>query len=147
MGRWNTRFLASVLAVAALATAAGCGGDDGAGAGGGSGGGAGGTTPDNQGVLLTVLNYGRAARASEICPLLSAAYAKKIGAGDATKCPTLGQKVLCPCKSESLAASKLSITGDTAAVETTRANGQDQKISLVRHGADWKIDKLEPPRP
>jgi hypothetical protein len=146
MGRWNTRFLASALAVAALATAAGCGGGDGGG-GGGSGGSAGGTTPDNQAVLLTVLNYGRAARASEICPLLSTAYAKKIGGGDAAKCPALGQKALCPCNSESLAARKLSITGDTATVETTRASGQDLKMSLVRQGPDWKIDKLEPQHP
>lgn len=143
MGRWNTRSLACALAVAALATGCG-GGGDGGGGGSGSGGSGEGATPDNQGVLLTVLNYGRAARASEICPLLSTAYAKKIGGGDAAKCPKLGQAALCPCTSESLAARKLSITGDTATVETMRASGQELKISLVRQGADWKIDKLEP---
>jgi hypothetical protein len=147
MGRWNTRSLGCVLAVAALATA-GCGSSGDGGGGGGSGGVGTGATPDNQGVLLTVLNYGRAARAAEICPLLSTAYAKKIGGGDAAKCGgKLGQAALCPCVSESLAARKLTITGDTADVETTRKSGQDLKISLVREGDTWKIDKLEPQHP
>jgi hypothetical protein len=147
MGRRKTRPLACALAVVAVTGAAGCGGGGDGGGGSGSGGSGPAAAPDNQAVLITVLSYGRAARPAEICPLLSSAYAKKIGGGDARKCPTLGQAALCPCSSESLAARKLTITGDTATVETTRKSGQDLKISLVRQGPDWKIDKLEPQHP
>jgi hypothetical protein len=95
-------------------------------------------------VLLTVLSYGRAASAKEICPLLSADYQKRTGGGDSSKCATKGQTTLCPCQSQSLQANSISVTGDNASAMVTRRNGTTLQIALVRQGADWKIDDIKP---
>jgi hypothetical protein len=84
--RINRRRAVAVLAVLALAGATGCGGSDNSDGGNTSGKSAGRASPDTEGALLTILSYGRAAQASEVCPLLSAAYAKQIGGGNAANC-------------------------------------------------------------
>jgi hypothetical protein len=131
----------AVLALALVV--AGCGG------GGGGGGGASGNSrnagPDTQGALLTILNYGRATSAKEVCPLLSKAYATKIGGGDPAKCGTLGQATLCPCLSENIRAQSLSVSGGTATAKAIHGNGKVVNVALVREGGAWKIDKLDPP--
>jgi hypothetical protein len=95
-------------------------------------------------VLLTVLNYGRASNAKEVCPLLSAAYAKRTGGGDPAKCGTRGQSTLCPCVSQALATNSISVNGDTASAKVTRRNGTTLNLTLVRVGNDWKIDNVQP---
>jgi hypothetical protein len=138
------RTLALLAAASVLAGASGCGGDDG---GKGSTGGksAGRASPDTEGALLTVLSYGRAAQASEVCPLLSSAYAKRIGGGDAKQCKTLGATTLCPCESTPLETNSLSVEGNKATAKVTRPRtGQKVTIILVREGDSWKIDKLDP---
>jgi hypothetical protein len=136
-----------IALVAAFALAvAGCGGSDGGGSG-GSKGTTGRTSPDTEGALLTVLSYGRAARASEVCPLLSAAYAAKIGGGDAKTCATTGTATLCPCESTPLETNSVTVAGNTATAKITRPRtGKTQTITLVREGGEWKIDKLDPQR-
>jgi hypothetical protein len=126
-----------------LAVGAGCGSDDGGESG------AGNTTrssPNTEGALLTVLNYGRAAQASEVCPLLSADYAKEIGGGDAKRCGTAGEDILCPCVPARLNTSSLSVNGDTATAVVSRPTGGDLTITLVLENNVWKIDKLDPPK-
>jgi hypothetical protein len=136
--------LTSILLVAAVA-GAGCGSDDGGSGGGDTTGGRSG--PDTQGALLTILNYGRASQASEVCPLLSAAYRKQIGGGDASQCGKLGETVLCPCTPQRLNASSLSVNGNTATATVTRPLGNSTfTVTLVREGNLWKIDKLDPPK-
>jgi hypothetical protein len=76
--------------------------------------------------------------------LLSADFAKRSGGGDAKKCATLGQRTLCPCQSQSLATSSISVQGDKATAMVTRRNGTMAKIALVRVGSDWKIDSIQP---
>jgi hypothetical protein len=132
-----TRFAVGAVLVVMIATTAGCGG-------GGSDTPKGRTGPNTEGVLLTVLNYGRASSAKEVCPLLSADFRKRTGGGDPSKCGTLGQKSLCPCQSQSLATNSISVEGDTATSSVTRQNGTTLKITLVREGADWKIDRIDP---
>ena len=129
------RFVVGALLVAVLATASGCGG--------GSDSPKGRTGPNTQGVLLTVLSYGRAASAKEACPLLSEAFAKRAGGGDAAKCATAGASAVCPCTSESLAANSITVEGDTATATATRQDGTTLKLTLVRQGADWKIDSIQ----
>jgi hypothetical protein len=119
-----------------MASAAGCGG--------GSDSPKGRTGPNTQGVLLTVLSYGRAASAKEVCPLLSADFQKRSGGGDPSKCGTAGQATLCPCQSESLEANSISVTGDNATAKVTRKNGTTLQIALVREGTGWKIDDIKP---
>jgi hypothetical protein len=141
--RSKRRCATAVIAALALATAAGCGGDNGGGSGGKPTGGR--ASPDTEGALLTILNYGRASAASEVCPLLSAAYAKRIGNGDAKKCATLGATSLCPCESTPLEASSVSVEGNTATAKVVRPRtGATVSITLVREGGGWKIDKLDP---
>jgi hypothetical protein len=130
------RFAVSALAGVVLALAPGCGG--------GSNSPKGRTGPNTQGVLLTVLSYGRAASAKEVCPLLSADFAKRAGGGDPNKCATRGQATLCPCQSQSLATSSISVQGDTATAIVMRMNGTRLKLALVRVGGDWKIDSVHP---
>ena len=143
--RSKRRRATAVIAAIALAAAAGCGGSDG---GGGSDKPTGGrSSPDTSGALLTILSYGRAASAAEVCPLLSAAYAKKIGNGDAKKCATLGETVLCPCESTPLQTSSVSVEGNTASAKVIRPRtGATVNITLVREGSDWRIDRLDPPK-
>jgi hypothetical protein len=130
------RLAVVALAGVAMATAAGCGGS--------SSSPKGRTGPNTEGVLITVLSYGRAASAKEICPLLSADFQKRTGGGDPAKCGKLGQRTLCPCQSQSLQANSISVTGDNASARVTRANGTVADISLVRQGNDWKIDAIKP---
>jgi hypothetical protein len=130
------RFAVGALAILVLAVASGCGGS--------SDKTAGRTGPNTQGVLLTVLSYGRAAKAKEVCPLLSQDFRKRIGGGDPAKCATLGQRTLCPCVSQSLATNSISVSGDKATAKVTRANGTTLTITLVRVGSDWKIDSIQP---
>jgi hypothetical protein len=130
------RFAIVALAGLAMASAAGCGGS--------SSNPKGATGPNTEGVLLTVLSYGRAASAKEVCPLLSANFQKRTGRGDPAKCGTLGQRTLCPCQSQSLQTNSISVTGDNASATVTRANGTKADISLVRQGSDWKIDSIKP---
>jgi hypothetical protein len=138
--------LFSVLLVA-IAAGAGCGSDGGGGSGPGNTTG-GRSGPDTEGALLTILNYGRAAQASEVCPLLSADYRKEIGGGNPKRCGTLGEKVLCPCTPQRLNASSLTVIGNTATADVTRQiGGSSLEITLVREGDLWKIDKLDPPKP
>lgn len=127
-----------------MVAAAGCGSDSGGSASTAPKGGR--ASPDTQGALLTILNYGRAASAKEVCPLLSTKYRKEIGAGDAAKCGQLGQNVLCPCQSGHIDTSSLSVNGNTATASAARPGGSTIKITLVREGNEWKIDKLDPPR-
>jgi hypothetical protein len=129
------RFGVGAVLVVVLATASGCGG--------GSDSPKGRTGPNTQGVLLTVLSYGRAASAKEVCPLLSADFAKRTGAGDPAKCGALGQSALCPCTSERLEANSIAVEGDTANATATRQGGTTIKLTLVRQGADWKIDSIQ----
>jgi hypothetical protein len=137
------RCATAAIAALALATAAGCGGDSGGGSGGKPTGGR--TSPDTEGALLTIVNYGRAAQASEVCPLLSAAYAKRIGGGDVKKCATLGATVLCPCESTPLQTNSVDVSGNTATAKVVRPRtGATVTITLVREGGGWKIDKLNP---
>jgi hypothetical protein len=128
---------AALLAV--LATLAGCGGGDDK----GTAKDVGRSSPNTQGVLLTVLSFGRAADAKEACPLLSKGYAAKLGGGDAKKCATGGQAALCPCTSESLQTSKIEVQGDNATATATRASGTVLDFTLVREGTAWKIDSLK----
>jgi hypothetical protein len=131
-----TRFFAGAALIAVLATVAGCGGDDSSKNVGRSG-------PNTEGVLLTVLNYGRAAQASEACPLLSTKYRTKLGGGDPKKCATGGKATLCPCISESLQTSKIEVQGDSATATAMRSNGTVLDFTLVRQGNEWKIDSLK----
>jgi hypothetical protein len=133
------RFFLSVELVAVLAAFAGCGGGDDK----GTAAEVGRSSPNTQGVLLTVLSYGRAESAKEACPLVSKGYAAKLGGGDAKKCASGGTKVLCPCTSESLQTSKIEVNGDTATATATRANGTVLDFTLVREGSAWKIDSLK----
>jgi hypothetical protein len=130
------RFVVGALVVAVLAAASGCGG-------GGSDKTAGRTGPNTQGVLLTVLSYGRAASAKEVCPLLSQDFRKRAGGGDPAKCATAGQRTLCPCVSQSLAANSISVVGDKATAKVTRSDATTLDITLVRQGPDWKIDDIK----
>lgn len=140
-----TTRIALLFAAAAMAAAgAGCGSDDGDGASTAPSGGR--ASPDTEGALLTVLSYGRAAEASEVCPLLSAGYQKEIGGGDAKQCASKGETVLCPCVPERLNASGITVNGNTAVAKVTRGSGAGLTITLVRQGDDWKIDKLDPPK-
>jgi hypothetical protein len=116
----------------------------GAGCGGGGDKPKGVTGPNTQGVLLTVLSYGRASSAKEVCPLLSQDFRKKSGGGDPAKCATAGQRTLCPCVSQSLATNSIDVTGDTAKATVTRNDGTTRSISLVRQGGEWKIDSIGP---
>jgi hypothetical protein len=141
----STRLCLFLALAAAAVAGAGCGDD---------GGGDNGTTPkggraspDTAGALLTILNYGRAAQASEVCPLLSSGYAKRIGGGDAKKCATVGETVLCPCTPQKLNANSLVVSGNTATAKVIRPiGGSTVTITLVREGSEWKIDKLDPPK-
>ena len=126
-----------VLVAIVAAAAVGCGG-------GGSGKVKGVTGPNTQGVLITVLSYGRAASAKEICPLLSHDFRKKSGGGDPAKCATVGQRTLCPCVSQSLATNSIDVTGDKATANVTRKDGTTRTIGLVREGGEWKIDSIGP---
>ena len=127
-----------MLVILAAASAVGCGG-------GGGGGAKGVTGPNTQGVLITVLSYGRAASAKEVCPLLSDDFRKRSGGGDPAKCPTVGQRTLCPCVSQSLATNSIDVVGDKATAKVTRKDGTTRTITLVRAGADWKIDSIAAP--
>ena len=69
-----TRIAVGVLTAAVAATTVGCGG-------GGSSKAKGVTGPNTQGVLITVLSYGRAGSAREVCPLLSQSLRKQSGGG------------------------------------------------------------------
>jgi hypothetical protein len=131
------RVAVGLLVVATAATGSGCGDS-------GSGKVKGVTGPNTEGVLITVLSYGRAASAKEVCPLLSADFQKRSGGGDPAKCPTAGQRTLCPCVSQSVATNSIDVVGDKATAKITRANGTTQSIALVRQGADWKIDSVKP---
>jgi hypothetical protein len=131
------RWAVGVLVVAAATAGAGCGG-------GGSGGAKGVTGPNTQGVLLTVVSYGRAASAKEVCPLLSQDFRKRSGGGNPAKCATVGQRTLCPCVSQSLATNSIDVVGDKATAKVTRKDGTTRSITLVRQGTDWKIDSIGP---
>jgi hypothetical protein len=130
------RFGVGALASLVLAVASGCGGSSDTTSGR--------TGPNTQGVLLTVLSYGRAASAKEVCPLLSDDFRKRTGGGDPAKCAALGQRTLCPCVSQSLATNSISVSGDKATAKVTRANGTTLTITLARVGSDWKIDSIQP---
>jgi hypothetical protein len=130
------RVAVGLLVVVAAVAGSGCGG--------GSSKTKGRTGPNTAGVLLTVLSYGRAASANEVCPLLSADFRKKSGGGDPAKCATLGQKTLCPCVSQSLSTNSITVSGDNAVAKVTRVDGTIRSITLVREGADWKIDSIGP---
>jgi hypothetical protein len=130
------RVAVGLLVVVAAVAGSGCGG--------GSSKAKGRTGPNTEGVLLTVLGYGRASSAKEVCPLLSADYRKKSGGGDPAKCATLGQRTLCPCVSQSLSTNSITVSGDKAVAKVTRVDGTIRTISLVREGADWKIDSVAP---
>jgi hypothetical protein len=130
------RFAVGALVVVVLAVGSGCGGSSAKTAGTSAG-------PNTQGVLLTVLSYGRAASAKEVCPLLSQNFRKRTGGGDPAKCATLGRRTLCPCVSQSLATNSISVLADKATAKVTRANGTTAVITLVRQGADWKIDGIK----
>lgn len=129
------RFAVGAVAVAVLAAASGCGSD--------SNDVEGRSGPNTQGVLITVLSYGRAADAKERCPLLSTGFRERAGGGDAAKCATLGARTLCPCQSERLNASSIVVNGDTATAKAIRANGSTLEFTLVREGEDWKIDAVQ----
>jgi hypothetical protein len=127
------RMAVGLLAVVALA-GSGCGGD--------SGKTKGVTGPNTQGVLITVLSYGRAASAKEICPLLSQDFRKTSGGGDPAKCEIVGQRTLCPCVSQSLATNSIDVVGDKATAKVTRKDGTTRTLTLVREGTEWKIDSI-----
>jgi hypothetical protein len=127
-----------LLVVMTAAAAVGCGG-------GGGGDAKGVTGPNTQGVLITVLSYGRAASAREICPLLSQDFRTKSGGGDPAKCASVGQRTLCPCVSQSLATNSIDVTGDKATAKVTRQDGTTRTLTLVRTGPDWKIDSVSTP--
>jgi hypothetical protein len=129
------RLAVCLLVVVAAAAGLGCG--DGS-----SGKAKGVTGPNTQGVLLTVLSYGRAASAKEICPLLSQSFRKRTGGGDPAKCATVGQSTLCPCASQSLATNSIDVVGDKATAKVTRADRTTRTITLVREGGEWKIDSI-----
>jgi hypothetical protein len=131
------RVAVGLLLVVAAAAGAGCGD-------GGSGSTKGVTGPNTQGVLITVLSYGRAASAKEVCPLLSQDFRKRSGGGDPAKCATVGQRTLCPCVSQSLATNSIDVVGDKATAKVTRKDGSTRSITLVRQGSDWKIDSIGP---
>jgi hypothetical protein len=134
-GGRKMRFVVGALLVAVLAAASGCGGDSGTPKGR--------TGPNTQGVLLTVLNYGRAANAKEACPLLSADFEKRAGGGAAAKCGTAGKSAVCPCTGDGLEANSIQVEGDTATASATRKDGTTVKLTLVRQGPDWKIDSIQ----
>ena len=129
------RHLSLLVLVLVSATAIGCGG-------GGSKTTKGVTGPNTQGVLITVLSYGRAASAKEVCPLLSKGFQARTGGGNPAKCPSLGQKTLCPCVSQSLATNSIDVNGDKATAKVTRKDGTTRTIGLVREGSEWKIDSI-----
>ena len=131
------RWAVGLLVVAAATAGAGCGG-------GGSSNAKGVTGPNTQGVLLTVVSYGRAASAKEVCPLLSQDFRKRSGGGNPAKCATVGQRTLCPCVSQSLATNSIDVVGDKATAKVTRKDGTTRSITLVRQGTDWKIDSIGP---
>jgi hypothetical protein len=137
MGRPMVRIAVVLLLVLTSAAADGCGG--------GSDKVKGATGPNTEGVLITVLSYGRAASAKEVCPLLSQDFRKKSGGGDPVKCATVGQRTLCPCVSQSLATNSIDVSGDNATAKVTRKDGTTRTIRLVREGPDWKIDSIETP--
>jgi hypothetical protein len=135
--RRNMRLVVGALLVAVLATATGCGGDD-------SDTVEGRTGPNTEGVLLTVLNYGRAANAKQVCPLLSTEFEKRAGGGDAAKCGTAPEsEALCPCTPDGVEASSIEVEGDSATAGATRKDGTVLSFKLVREGPDWKIDSIE----
>src|SRR3954447_13034569 len=136
MGRPMVRVAVVLLVVLGSAAVAGCGG--------GSDKVKGVTGPNTHGVLITVLSYGRAASAKEICPLLSQDFRKQSGGGDPAKCSTVGQRTLCPCVSQSLATNSIDVVGDKATAKVTRQDGTTRTITLVREGAEWKIDAIAP---
>jgi hypothetical protein len=131
------RIAGGLLAAVVAATGVGCGG-------GGSGKTKGVTGPNTEGVLITVLSYGRAASAKEICPLLSQSFRKQSGGGDPARCASVGQKTLCPCVSQSLATNSIDVNGDKATAKVTRQDGTSRTIGLVREGSGWKIDSIGP---
>jgi hypothetical protein len=131
------RIAGGVLAAVVAATAVGCGG-------GSSSKTKGVTGPNTEGVLITVLSYGRAASAKEICPLLSQSFRKQSGGGDPAKCASVGQKTLCPCVSQSLATNSIDVNGDKASAKVTRQDGTTRTVGLVREGNGWKIDSIGP---
>jgi hypothetical protein len=131
------RFAVGALSAAVLAVIAGCGGGD------NSAKNAGRDSPDQAQVVLTVLNYGRTASAAEVCPLLSKAFVDRITNGDASKCATAGGRILCPCTSERLAISTVSVNGDKAKAVATRPGGKTVTLTLVHEGGAWKIDSLD----
>jgi hypothetical protein len=131
------RIAVGMLAAAVAATAVGCGDS-------GSSKAKGVTGPNTQGVLITVLSYGRAASAKEVCPLLSQGFRKQTGGGDPAKCAAVGQRTLCPCVSQSLATNSIDVTGDKATAKVTRKDGTTRTIGLVREGSGWKIDSIGP---
>jgi hypothetical protein len=136
MGRPMIRVAVVLLVLLTALSAAGCGG------GGGKAKGV--TGPNTEGVLITVLSYGRAASAKEICPLLSQDFRKRSGGGDPAKCATVGQSTLCPCVSQSLATNSIDVVGDKATAKVTRKDGTTRTLTLVREGSDWKIDGIAP---
>jgi hypothetical protein len=131
------RMAVGVLVAVLAAFAVGCGSS-------GSGTPKGVTGPNTQGVLITVLSYGRAASAKEVCPLLSQNFRKASGGGDPAKCATAGQRTLCPCVSQSLATNSIDVSGDKATAKVTRKDGTTRTIALVREGSEWKIDSIGP---
>jgi hypothetical protein len=100
-------------------------------------------SPSTAGVVLTVLNYGRTASAKEVCPLLSKAFVNRITGGKPTKCATAGARILCPCTSEALGVSRVSLNGNKATAVATRPNGKTVTLTLVQEGPEWKIDSLD----
>jgi hypothetical protein len=130
------RLVVGTLLVSVL-VASGCGGSDSKDVQGRTG-------PNTEGVLLTVLNYGRAASAKEACPLLSTGFEKRAGGGDAGKCATAGTSAVCPCTGDGVEANSIQVEGDTATAKATRKDGSTVDLTLVRQGPDWKIDSIEP---
>jgi hypothetical protein len=126
------------LVAVMVATAAGCGGDNNNSIGNNAK-----KSPGAAGVVLTVLNYGRTASAKEVCPFLSKGFVDRITNGHPSKCATTGDRVLCPCISETLSVSSVSVNGDKATAVASRPNGKTVKLALVKEGSDWKIDSLE----
>jgi hypothetical protein len=131
------RMAVGLLVAVVVGGAVGCGG-------GGSGKPKGVTGPNTESVLITVLSYGRAASAKEICPLLSPSFRKKSGGGDPAKCATVGQRTLCPCVSQSLSTNSIDVNGDRATAKVTRNDGTTRSLTLVREGGAWKIDAIGP---
>jgi hypothetical protein len=98
--------------------------------------------PDTANVVLTVLNFGRAASAKEACPLLSKGYVDRLTNGMPSKCATAAASKVCPCQSVSLATNSVTLNGDKADVIAMDPNGKTLNLKLVRQGAHWKIDAI-----